>query len=39
MYNLFIRMADHYPAVGISTEQYSSQSRNLEIKRLNAKGW
>jgi hypothetical protein len=25
--------------VGISTEQYSSQSRNLEIKRLNAKGW
>jgi len=32
-------MADHCPAVGISTEQYSSQSKNLEIKRLNDKGW
>ena len=32
-------MADHCPAVGNSNEQYSSQSRNLEIKRVNAEGW
>jgi hypothetical protein len=31
-------MADHCPAMGISSEQYSSHSRNLEIKRVNAEG-
>ena len=34
IYNLFIWMADHGHAVGIAIEQYSSHSRNSEIK-----GW
>jgi len=34
MYNLFVWMADHCHAVGISIEQYSSHSSNLQIK-----GW